>query len=188
MRQTLALLSLLVAACGGSQPASQTSTPPYGHGAHAHAAPSLGFEDAIKLAVAAHPSGTPVEVEWDTDKKLAPHAVLEVEFLEQGKVDEVFLCPHRGVVLKQNSSPFDEKHAAEYAPLPPLLAAPGALTLEAAVAKAFAAYAKESVVEVELLARDGRLAVEVEVKQGDVTTAHYHDAATWQLLESKPKD
>jgi hypothetical protein len=148
-----------------------------------HGAVSLGLAEALPIAAAEYPTGIAVEAEWDTEKKLADHPMLEVEFLVDGKMEEVFVCPHRGVVVKKLTEEIKAEDQATYAALPAAMQAANA-NLAVAIEKAFGTYPKEQVMEVEFALVDGRLVVEVETaaKPGAEGTKHKHDAQTWALI------
>lgn len=171
---------MAVSGCGGAQ---QGHDEHHGAAEHAHGAVSLGLAEALPIAAAEYPTGIAVEAEWDTEKKLADHPMLEVEFLVDGKMEEVFVCPHRGVVVKKLTEEIKAEDQATYAALPAAMQAANA-NLQAAIEKAFGTYPKEQVMEVEFTLVDGRLVVEVETaaKAGAEGTKHKHDAQTWAVI------
>lgn len=154
---------------GGGAPEPETA---------AQAPQSFGMADAIDAALARVPAGLPFEVEFDED---GGRELLEVELFVGEEMREIFFEPGTGAFVREG----EEVPEADEAPRLPALRAQleaGAITLRAALATAAQHYDPASIREVELEIRDGRLVIEIEVREAGGDAEYVHDAETFARL------
>lgn len=178
---TLAI-SLALTACGGSQP-SPTSSPeprtaapaplsaasdddaagPAADEAPAPQAARLTFADALSRAQARHPGAPAIEVEVETEDG---GKLLEVEFLVDGEIQEVYLHPTSGEVVREQTEEIDDEERATLPKLAELLGK-GEVTLSKAIDLALERHDETTIHEIELEMHDEDLILEVAVAGDD---------------------
>lgn len=153
--------------------AEPASTPTTGgpHGAAAGPAggpeePSeqrLTFAEALATAQSQYPDAHAIEVELETEEG---RELLEVEFLVDAEVREVYMDPITGEVVREETEALDEAERATLPKLAEVLDA-GEVNLADAIELALEQYDEEDVREIELEVHGDEVILEVEVRQAD---------------------
>ena len=161
--------------CGKDRP---VETPADAGASPAVEGQSLSFTDALKIAAEKYPDAPAIEIEMETvDGK----QLLEVEFLVEGVIKELYLDPQSGEIVIEKDEELDEEEAAMLPTLAEQLGSSG-VTLTDVIALAESSYDVGSIREIELEISDGRLVMAVEVADGDATKGWLHDPSTGDVL------
>lgn len=138
----------------------------------------LSFTDALRVAAEKFPDAPAIEIELET---VDGQELIEVEFLVDGQIKELYLDPKSGDVVKEKD---EEPEPDEAAVLPTLAEQLGSTGVKLAdvIALAESKYDAGSIHEIELGISDGRLVMVVEVADGDGTKGWMHDPSTGDVL------
>lgn len=188
MRQVLIQWTVLgsaaaIAACGAAQTetAGTVETPTASMAAAADegapAAERLSFADAIARARQTYADATAIEVENEDDDG---QDLLEVEFLMEDGIQELYMDPHTGETVRDEAEELDDDERAGLPAFREALATSG-VTLDSALELMSARYDLTAVREIELSMHEGALVITVELL-ADPDTEIHHDPATGEPL------
>lgn len=138
----------------------------------------LSFTDALRVAAEKFPDAPAIEIELET---VDGQELIEVEFLVDGQLKELYLDPKSGEVVKEKDEELEPDEAAVLPTLAEQLGSTG-VKLADVIALAESKYDAGSIHEIELGISDGRLVMIVEVADGDATKGWMHDPSTGDVL------
>ena len=138
----------------------------------------LSFTDALKIAAEKFPDAPAIEVEMET---VDGQELIEVEFLVDGQIKELYLDPKTGDVVQEKDEELEPDEAAVLPTLAEQIGSTG-VKLADVIALAESKYDAASIREIELEISDGRLVMVVEVAEGDGTKGWRHDPSTGDVL------
>ena len=176
MVRRFAMISALVLVpalgCSKDRP---VETPTDQGAAPAVAGEALSFTDALKIAAEKYPDAPAIEVEMET---VDGQELLEVEFLVDGVIKELYLDPMSGEVVIEKDEELEPEEAATLPALAEQLGSSGVLLADV-ITLAESKYDAGTIREIELEIVDGNLVMTVEVADGK---AWLHDPNTGDVL------
>ena len=181
----------MVLACGGATenkqpPAKEAETKEPAKEAETketkEAAPAarLSFTDALARARAKHPDAPAFEVEIEA---VDGRDLLEVEFLKDGGVHEVYLDPQSGEVVKEKDETLTDEEKAALPKLGELLK--GDFNIDRAITLVESKVDPKGVREIKLVVHEDKLALRVEADEGGEVKAKIYDTGFAMLAEAE---
>jgi uncharacterized membrane protein YkoI len=195
MKPSCTLLLVALFACDGakkteSTPVTKTEPKPAAaEPTKAEPAPApaerLAFSAALTEGRKKFPDAPAIEVEVEEkDGK----ELLEVEFLVEKSLREVYLDPHTGAVVSESEEELDAEEKATLPKVQEQLTANPDVTLDKAITLAESKFDKDKIREIKLWMHEGKLALLVQEESGEPakTTEHVLDPVKGDVITQRP--